>query len=218
MPPFEEVPTYSNRAERLLCVLILDASGSMSGPPIEQLNAALEQFERSLKEHEHAKKRVRILIISVSTTAQKVTDWTDCEEFSAPRLEADGSTPLGEAAGLALKEVRAEMRRLKEAGIARKIPWIWLFTDGGPTDDEWKIHADELCAAQKAREVLVYPIAVGANADTEKLGRFERDRHVYQCDPASFRELFEFISSSAKEGSGKPETKVEPLFSQITAR
>jgi uncharacterized protein YegL len=216
MSVFESVPTYTNRAERLPCVLVLDASSSMSDAPISELNSALRVFERILKEDEHAKKRVRVLVIAVSDTATKIVDWTDAENFSAPSLTARGTTALGEGARLAIEEARSELRRLKDAGIARKVPWIWLFTDGEPNAG-WEGAADELSAAHKAGEVLVYPIAVGAGANTEKLGRFERDKHVYQCDPASFQKLFEFISASAKAGSAKKETTVTPLFDQIAA-
>ena len=215
MTAFDSVPTYTNRAERLPCVLVLDASSSMDGAPISQLNSALRDFENILKEDEHAKKRVRILVIAVSSTATKIADWTDAESFSAPTLTASGSTALGPGASLALEEARQELRRLKESGIARKVPWVWLFTDGEP-DDGWESSAAALSAAHGAGEVLVYPIAVGAGANTEKLGKFEKDKHVYQCDPSSFKKLFEFISASAKSGSAKKETKVTPLFDQIT--
>ena len=45
--PFADVTFVDNPEPRCACVLLLDASGSMSGKPIAQLNAGLKQFQFS---------------------------------------------------------------------------------------------------------------------------------------------------------------------------
>lgn len=215
---FENVPTLSNRSERLPCVLVVDASSSMSGTPIKELNDGLVLLEQDLKRDEEASRRVRVMVVQVSDeSARKIVDWVDAEHFSAPKLSPSGRTPLGDGVRIALEEIKAELQRLKDENIARKVPWVWIFTDGSPTDGGWQNVAAECSSEHAANRILVYPIAVGSEANTENLGMFSKDRHVHQIPPESFKQFFEFLSASARAGSAKAgEVVVTPLFPQVS--
>lgn len=215
---FADVPTHSNRSERLPCVLVVDASDSMGGQAIDELNAGLRVLEADLKSDQEAKRRVRVLVILVSGEhATKIVDWVDAEKFTAPHLSATGRTPLGSGVRLAMSEIKAEMQRLEAEGIARKIPWLWIFTDGEPTDEGWQSAAAECSAAHGDNKLLVFPIAVGDDASEEKLGSFSKDNRIYQINALSFKEFFKFLSASARAGSAKAGvTIVTPLFSQVS--
>ncbi len=216
--PFEKVPTSSNRSERLPCVFVVDASGSMVGEPIQDLNNGLAKMEAALKANDDAKRRVRVMVIEVSgSRATKIVDWVDAEDFTAPKFVANGGTPLGDGVRIALDEIKTELQRLKNEGIARKKPWLWIFTDGEPSDENWEEVANQCRQAHAATDVLVYPVAVGSGANVNQLGKFAKDNNIYQINATAFEDLFEFISRSAISGSAKAgQTTVTPLFAQIT--
>ena len=169
--PFVELADNAN--ERTPCILVLDCSGSMRGEPIKQLNAGLAALEKELKEDIDASSRVQILIIKAFGKDEVVvsTDWTDAMNFTAPTMEAGGLTPLGKAMELALKKIEDQKCLYDNCGITSKRPWIFLISDGEPTDYGWEDSA-ELCRyAQKNKKVVIHAIGT-QDANLEKLAKF----------------------------------------------
>jgi uncharacterized protein YegL len=196
-----DVALVDNTEQRTPLVLVLDRSGSMAGDPIRQLNAGLALLERELKDDIIAAKRVRVLVVQFGAddAADVLGDWTDAMDFVAPVLEAYGTTPTGQAIDLALAKVEEEKHRFKAAGIAYTRPWLFLMSDGQPTDD-WQPTAARCADAERANRVAVFPIAVGAGAQVEQLGRFSSKGAgaVKRVDGLKFQELFLWLSASMK--------------------
>lgn len=169
--PYVEFADNAN--ERTPCVLVLDCSGSMRGEPIKQLNTGLQALEKELKEDIDASSRVQILIVKAfgKDEVQISSDWTDAMNFTAPTMEAGGLTPLGKAMETALQKIEEQKCLYDSCGITSKRPWIFLISDGEPTDYSWEDSA-ELCRyAQKYNKVLIHAIGTqGANLD--KLAKF----------------------------------------------
>lgn len=169
--PYVEFADNAN--ERTPCVLVLDCSGSMRGEPIKQLNAGLLALEKELKDDIDASSRVQLLIIKASGQDEvKIeSDWTDAMNFTAPTMEADGLTPLGKAMETALQKIEEQKCLYDSCGITSKRPWIFLISDGEPTDYGWE-DAAELCRyAQKNKKAVIHAIGTqGANLD--KLAKF----------------------------------------------
>lgn len=162
-----------NVNERTPCVLVLDCSGSMRGEPIKQLNAGLEALEKELKEDIDASSRVQILIIKAfgKDETEISADWTDAMNFNAPVMEAGGLTPLGKAMELALKKIEDQKCLYDSWGVTSKRPWIFLISDGEPTDYGWEKSAKLCRYAQKNKKVVIHAIGTqGANLD--KLSKF----------------------------------------------
>ena len=169
--PYVEFADNAN--ERTPCVLVLDCSGSMRGEPIKQLNAGLKALENELKEDIDASSRVQILIIKAFGKDEAVVaaDWVDAMNFSAPLMEAGGLTPLGKAMELALKKIEDQKCLYDSCGITSKRPWIFLISDGEPTDYDWEIIAKRCQVAQQNKKVVIH--AVGTkDANLEKLAKF----------------------------------------------
>jgi uncharacterized protein YegL len=147
-----------NTSQRTPCVLVLDASGSMSGASIEALNSGLKRREKELKEDVVARNRVPILAIRVGGDAREMGDWADAANFVAPTLIADGGTPLGVGMDLALQKVAEEKRLLDGAGIPSTRPWIFMISDGYPTDEGLGKSCRSVCArgARKTSNNLSY--------------------------------------------------------------
>lgn len=188
-----------NNSQRTPCVLVLDGSMSMDGQPIDQLNQGLKVLEDELKEDVVARARVRVLVIRVGGPPAVVGDWTDAIEFTAPVLEAGGNTPLGEAMELALHSVAEEKRRLDAAGISSTRPWIFMISDGAPTDPGWAAAADACMQAEQANQVAIFPIGV-SGADLEALGRFSA-RGAAKLDGLRFTDFFLWLSRSVSTAS-----------------
>ena len=169
--PYVEFADNAN--ERTPCVLVLDCSGSMRGEPIKQLNAGLNALEKELKDDIDASSRVQLLIIKAFGKDEvKVTaDWTDAMNFTAPTMEAGGLTPLGKAMELALQKIEEQKCLYDNCGITSKRPWIFLISDGEPTDYGWEESAEICRYAQKNKKRVIHAIGT-QGANLEKLAKF----------------------------------------------
>ena len=193
-----DVALVDNSEQRTPLILVLDSSGSMYGQPIQQLNEGLKLLEQELKNDVIAAKRVRILVIEYGGYDQCTVhgDWKDAMDFTAPVLEANGTTPMGQAIMLALEEIEAEKQRFKQAGVAYTRPWLFLMSDGVPTD-QWE-QAAQLCRqAEESQKTAVFPIMVDG-ASAEVMGSFSRNgvNGVKMLKGLQFKELFLWLSAS----------------------
>ena len=98
-------------------------------------------------------------------------DWVDAMNFTAPTMEAGGLTPLGKAMELALEKIESQKNLYDSCGVTSKRPWIFLISDGEPTDYGWEDSAEKCRSAQKNKKVVIH--AVGTQgANLEKLAKF----------------------------------------------
>jgi len=118
----------------LACVLLLDTSGSMSGPPIDSLNQALQDFKEKVSLDEMAQKRVDIAIVEFNSTVRVVQPFMPILEMSPITLQATGSTAMGAGIDTAIDMVKERNRFYSNLGTPVFKPWIFMITDGGPTD------------------------------------------------------------------------------------
>jgi uncharacterized protein YegL len=191
--PFGENSEFADNPEpRCPCVLLLDTSGSMRGQPVNELNQGIRIFKDELMADEMAAKRVEVAIISFGPV-QTVTDFQTADVFQPPLLEAQGDTPIGAAieAGLALLEQRKQSYRRN--GVAYYRPWIFLITDGGPTD-YWQAAAEKVKAGEAANHFSFFSVGVeGARIDVlSQIGL----REPQKLKELRFRDLFIWLSKS----------------------
>lgn len=196
-----DVSLEDNSSQRLACVLLVDGSTSMEGPPIDALNAGLRLLEAELKEDSTARLRVRLLVLRIGGSDQVdvVTNWTDAMHFTAPTIIANGNTPLGKGVRRALLEIEDEKGRYDAAGIPFNRPWLYIMTDGEPTENDWMQAAAECKAAEASNKVVVFGVGV-ENADLTKLGEFS-SRPPMLLDGLKFHEFFFWLSRSTASGS-----------------
>ncbi|MBP0639128.1 VWA domain-containing protein [Cupriavidus sp. AcVe19-6a] len=198
-----------NPEPRCPCLLLLDVSGSMSGQPINELNAGLTTFKDELAADSLAMKRVEVGIITFGPVRTE-SHFQTAASFYPPTLSSQGDTPMGEAIrqGIAMvNERKAEYRR---NGIAYYRPWIWLITDGGPTD-EWQSAAAQIREGEASKNFAFFAVGVqGANMDVL---RQISVREPLSLQGLKFRELFTWLSSSMRSVSQSTpgtEVKLEP--------
>ena len=131
-----ETPKIANPGEaHLACVLLLDTSASMAGEPIDNLNQALQNFKDKVSMDEMAKKRVDVAIVQFNDTASLVQDFTPISHMEPITLTAGGLTAMGAGINMAIDLVKSRNRFYNELGTPVYKPWIFMISDGAPTDN-----------------------------------------------------------------------------------
>ena len=218
-PQLREIDYGNNVAQRTLCVLVLDLSGSMaiqSGNQqgqnngkhgkrrIDMLNEGIEAFYHDLMKDETARNRVRLAIVivgGVNDRAELMMDWTDAIDFFPIKFRENGMTPLGEGMLLALNLIEQERLNLRDNGISYTRPWIMALTDGLPTDshDVWQAATQQCQLAEQNGQCIIYPIAIDAGAqEVAMLQQLSTLTPPVHLNSVKFVEFFVWLSASLK--------------------
>jgi uncharacterized protein YegL len=164
----------------------------MRGKPVDELNAGIRQFKDELAADEMAQKRVEVAILGFGPV-KVLSQFQTPDVFEPPTLAATGDTPMGAAieTGLAMLEERKQVYRSN--GVTWYRPWIFLITDGGPTD-YWQAAAEKVKQGEAANHFSFFAVGVeGARMDI--LGQMTT-REPLRLQQLRFRDLFKWLSNS----------------------
>jgi uncharacterized protein YegL len=184
----------------------------MAGEPLAELNAGLIQFKDELVADALAAKRVEVAIVSFGPVST-VTDFVTADEFYPPTLQSAGDTPMGSAIERAVEMVRQRKDVYRANGVAYYRPWIFLITDGAPTD-KWDRAAQLLREGEATKNFQFFAVGIqGANMDILK--------QISVRDPLSlkglrFRDLFSWLSNSMSAVSRSTPGDAIPLENPAT--
>jgi uncharacterized protein YegL len=191
-----------NPAKRCPLVLLLDISGSMQGAPIQELNDGMVAFKQDLETDEIAMASVELLVITFGGLVQVMQDFTTIANFYPIPFTPQGNTPMGEAIELGLSKLEERKTSYKTNGIPYYRPWVWLLTDGAPTDgDKWRMAAQHVQEGVKSNKFLFFAVGV-QNANMQKLQEIAPPTTPpVMLKGLSFKAMFQWLSTSLKRVS-----------------
>lgn len=196
--PFGAVEFAANPEPRCACVLLLDTSASMSGARISELQEGLAVLKAELNQDLLARKRVELAVVTFGGSVRLLSEFATVDQFEPPILHADGLTPLGAAVTTGLELVRTRKRVYRQNGIACYRPWVFLLTDGEPSD-VWQPAAAAVRHAETGREAAFFAVGVG-EANLDLLGQLSV-RQPLLLRGLQFRQMFQWLSTSLKSVS-----------------
>jgi uncharacterized protein YegL len=208
-----------NPDPRCPCVLLLDTSSSMDGQPIGALNEGLRVFQTDIQSDALAQRRSEIALVTFGNGGVRVLDYasgdlvpasrgnlpkqsfTIARDFHAPTLTADGYTPMGEAIHVALDLIQSRKTEYKRNGVAYYRPWVFMVTDGLPTDS-WSGSALRVHEEVRLGGVVFFAVGVPPEADFELLAQITTpERPPVELHALHFSEMFAWLSQSQKRTS-----------------
>lgn len=190
----------NNPLPRCATILALDVSGSMDGDPIKQLKAGALKFIRTVKEDDIASASLELAIVLFGgDNAKLLVPFTNLSDDNVnwheiiSNIDAEGSTPMGEAVELSLNLLEKRKEEYKNNGVSYYQPWFVMITDGEPTDEDWEKAASRLYNAEQNKRV--FPMVVGTkDADFYNLEKFVSE--PIQLEGLKFQEFFSWLSAS----------------------
>lgn len=198
----EAVEFAENPEPRCPCVLLLDTSGSMQGPPIQALNEGLQAFKEELTRDELAKKRVEVAIVSFDSQVKVVQDFVTADQLEAPILKAQGLTQMGTAIHQALDMIAARKTEYRNNGVTYYRPWVFMITDGEPQGDADSVveqAAQRIKEEEQNKRVAFFAVGV-EGANMERLSNIV-ERTPVKLRGLDFREMFIWLSASMQRVS-----------------
>ena len=189
---FNDVEFADNPEPRCPVVLLLDTSSSMSGKPIEQLNKGLQTFCEEVVRDSLAAKRVELSLVTFGPV-EVHSEFQSIHEFYQNYLEAGGHTPMGQAIETAVDLINDRKDNYRKAGIQYYRPWIFLISDGEPTDD-WKRAKKLIEDGESNKEFMFFAVGV-EEADMNVLSKLS-EREALKLKELSFVPLFRWLSNS----------------------
>ena len=181
------------------CVLLLDASKSLEGKPIRELNKGLQKFDEALREDHLALGRAEVNVIVFNSEVHEVTHFMPASKFEPPVLIAGGCTSMNEAILKGLEVIERRKKTYTSSGIMYYRPWMFLLIDGYATDPELEDEAIKtLRDYQKGKKVTFFPMGIGDKADFGKLSEYTADGTgiVFKAEKDNFASCFKWLVTS----------------------
>jgi len=196
VPDFHPTIRSDNPDPRVACALLLDTSSSMSGAAIDELNRGYAALCESLAEDPLARNRTEIAVITFGGTAQLAVGFTEARYLEPSTFTAQGMTPMGAALELGLGELLARKQAYREAGLEYFRPWLFMISDGEPTDGErFTAAAGRVREVEAQKGVAVFAVGI-KDANMETLATLSNVREPKMLDGLKFIELFQWLSAS----------------------
>lgn len=163
---------------------------------IDELNRGYDALREALAEDPLARKRTEVGVITFGGTAQMAVPFTEGRDLQPQTFTANGNTPMGAALELGLDQLLARKQSYKDAGLEYFRPWLFVITDGAPTDpDRFDAAAARVREVESRKGVTVFAVGV-QGADMATLAKLSAARQPVMLKGLEFVEMFQWLSAS----------------------
>lgn len=217
--------TAKNYAQKCLCVLVLDLSGSMNEvvddtnaiptgkkeiidgkeyqivrggiSRIQKLREGLEMFLQEIEEDDSKSQKLEVAIITFNDKVEILQSPALIEDIdTCLLLDAEGNTDLMGAMEVAMDLVEARKSWYRTTNQNYYRPWIVLITDGEPNvGQDMNVLADAIKKEVDAKHFAFIPIGVD-NADMQVLSKLSADIPAMPLAGTKFSKFFAWLSAS----------------------
>lgn len=192
----DEIQFAENPEPRCPCVLVVDVSSSMYGPKMDQLNNGIATFAQELKADQLASLRTEVAIVTFGSGSEMPQDFVTADQFNPPTLVANGVTEMSAGINLALDKIEERKQMYRDNGIDYYRPWLFLITDGAPTEPLEVVNAASARLKQAESEKRVATFSVGVEgADMDLLTEIS-PRRPLMLKGLEFSGMFVWLSQS----------------------
>lgn len=126
----EAPPIVAPNEPHMALVFLLDVSGSMSGAPIESLNASINKFKEQVCADPRTTKILDVAIVAFNHETQVIMPFTPVAFMEPVTLIAGGGTDISPAVRVAVDMVGERSRFYRHTGTEPYKPWIFMISDG----------------------------------------------------------------------------------------
>lgn len=214
---------------RFPVVLVLDSSGSMNGSRIDEINAGLSYLRVGLQAYRSGQilvndyiqesnmplSKLDLAVIQFATDVKVVQPFSKIETFHPPKLIAEGSTAMGTAILEAIKLTEKQKQLYQSLDVQYYRPWIFLVTDGEPTDMKrgdslWEKVTKSVQNGEDNKDFLFFSVGVG-HADFQFLKSISpNNRPPLKIKEGSINNMFAWLARNfEKVTSTQPNTPVQ---------
>lgn len=194
-----DAPAIINASEpHMACLFLVDTSGSMSGKPIEELSAGLNQFKSDVCEDKTTRDILDVAIVGFNSNVDVIQDFVPVEHMQTIELTAQGGTTMTPSIQTALDMVRERSRFYRRAGSEPYKPWIFLISDGAPQDSIDQI-AEVVHEQEECGKVKFFSLGVG-EYDSKVLHQLSGNK-VMRLKGQSFSGFFDWVNKSMRSVS-----------------
>ena len=196
----DRLPPINPQERHLPCIVLVDGSYSTVGKPNEELNKGLQLMGEALNEDEQAAGCCEVSIISFASDVKTEMGFRAASQYEAPHVSANGCTSMNEAINTALDALEARKKEYTDNGITHYRPWLFVLTDGYPTDTNLEAGARSRLQEYISRKKVNYiPMGIG-DADIEHLKSYYPDtvqnKVVLTASKENFKDAFVWLSDS----------------------
>jgi uncharacterized protein YegL len=179
---------------------------------LQELQGGLAVYKDELFADTLARKRVEIAIVTFGGTVQVAQQFITPEYFTPPILTATGETPMASAIITGLDLLKSRKDEYKAGGIGYYRPWVFMITDGAPTDvntPQWPEAVKRIQEGEDKKAFSFFAVGV-EGADFQRLQELSK-REPLKLKGLRFRDLFKWLSTSQQSVSRSKTDDAVPL-------
>jgi uncharacterized protein YegL len=213
---------------RFPVILVLDSSGSMAGSRINEINSGLSYLRLALQGYSNGQTLVNevvetsnlplskldLAVIQFDSNVNIIQPFSKIENFHPPTLVAQGTTSMGKAIMKAIELTKTQKQLYQSLDIDWYRPWIFLVTDGEPTDMQqgdglWNQVTNSIQNGEDNRDFMFFSVGVGQTNFQFLKSISPQNRPPLKMKEGSMDHMFKWLGQSFQQvTSTPPNTKV----------